>query len=288
MLKRKTNKGRTFSKKWRKNMSEAHKGYKRPKYVTKKIVATRKKNGYKHSRKTCLKISKSNKGKPKFKGKTYEEIYGEKRAKEIKQKQKASSNIGKKRKGKTWIEIFGEKRALEMKENLNKIQKGRSYEERFGIEGAIRVKQSIKRGNIRSKKFKDTSIELVLDKILEKIKKEIPITYTKQKYELFGTPDRFIEPNICIFADGDYWHCNPKFYTPKFLHKNYNLTARQIWSKDNNVNNSLQKEGYKVLRFWESDINKNEEKIKCIIEKTVKKIKERDESRVLLFDEIST
>jgi DNA mismatch endonuclease (patch repair protein) len=89
--------------------------------------------------------------------------------------------------------------------------------------------------------FNDTSIELELQEALM----EEGIKFTPQKYELKGTPDIFIEPNICIFADGDYWHNIPK----------------QI-EKDKNINKYLISEGYEVLRFWEHDIHKNLEK--CI------------------------
>lgn len=54
---------------------------------------------------------------------------------------------------------------------------------------------------------------------------------------LMGQPDIFIEPNICIFIDGDYWH---------------NLWYVQ--KRDAEVNNVLQKQGYKVIRIWEHEI----------------------------------
>lgn len=58
-------------------------------------------------------------------------------------------------------------------------------------------------------------------------------------------PDIFIEPNICIFADGVYWHDYPNGL-----------------KKDKIVNKKLAAEGYKVYRFWEHDIH--EDPRKCI------------------------
>jgi DNA mismatch endonuclease (patch repair protein) len=55
--------------------------------------------------------------------------------------------------------------------------------------------------------------------------------------KIFGHPDIFIKPKICIFVDGNYWHNYP----------NGN-------GRDKKVNETLEKSGYKVIRFWESDI----------------------------------
>jgi len=55
---------------------------------------------------------------------------------------------------------------------------------------------------------------------------------------LVGQPDLFIKPNICVFCDGDYWH---------------NLPGSK--EKDLRVTKKLEDDGYKVLRFWEKDIN---------------------------------
>ena len=51
-----------------------------------------------------------------------------------------------------------------------------------------------------------------------------------------------MDPNICIFADGDYWHSDGFPETRK---------------RDKIVNKELKKQGYKVLRFWEHEIKKN-------------------------------
>lgn len=36
-----------------------------------------------------------------------------------------------------------------------------------------------------------------------------------------------------------------------------NTIAKEIWDRDKQVNTILEKNGYKVLRFWERDINNN-------------------------------
>lgn len=59
------------------------------------------------------------------KGKTYEECYGEKKGKEVKEKiaKNIRENQAKKRKGKTFEEIYGAKKAKEIKEKQTKGQK---------------------------------------------------------------------------------------------------------------------------------------------------------------------
>jgi DNA mismatch endonuclease (patch repair protein) len=98
---------------------------------------------------------------------------------------------------------------------------------------------------------KDTKIERLLQNRLT----VAGIQYSKHK-RLIGQPDIFIEPNICIFCDGDYWHANPSKYQATDIIINH-ITASQVWAKDKNVTKKLIKQGYRVLRFWEHDINNN-------------------------------
>lgn len=99
----------------------------------------------------------------------------------------------------------------------------------------------------------NTSIELKLQELL--ISKNI--SFASQKCisldNTFTKVDIFIEPNICIFADGDYWHANLiKFKLSDKIRGG--LTMEQKRDKDKSINNLLLKRGYRVLRFWESDI----------------------------------
>lgn len=67
--------------------------------------------------------------------------------------------------------------------------------------------------------------------------------------------------NIIVEVDGDFWHCNPnsKHSTPKYETQKNNLIKDSIknqWALDN---------GYKLLRFWENDINNNIKQVKEIL-----------------------
>lgn len=75
------------------------------------------------------------------------------------------------------------------------------------------------------------------------------------------------EYNVIIEVDGDFWHCNPdsKHNMPKYETQKRNLIKDSIksqWAIDN---------GYKLLRFWENDINNNIKQVKQILLETLGK-----------------
>lgn len=106
---------------------------------------------------------------------------------------------------------------------------------------------------------RSTNAELILFDIL----KDLNIHFIKHKpIETICQADAFIGPNIAIFADGDYWHCNPRSYPiPKTKAQFKNINRDKI------QNSKLIKEGYRVIRFWEFDLINN--KMSC--KETIKK-----------------
>jgi DNA mismatch endonuclease (patch repair protein) len=112
--------------------------------------------------------------------------------------------------------------------------------------------------------LKDTSIEIALQNKL----KELDITFEKHK-TIIGQPDIFIQPNICIFADGCYWHgCEQCIDKNKM--SNW-ILARQV--SDRIITANLRNKGYKVFRFWEHDIRKNVDA--CIAQIQIELMKEK-------------
>lgn len=65
--------------------------------------------------------------------------------------------------------------------------------------------------------------------------------------------DIFIEPNIVIEIDGDYWHANPSKYNSDSIIAGGRY-AKEIWAEDIQENHELNKLGYYIIRIWESDI----------------------------------
>ena len=104
--------------------------------------------------------------------------------------------------------------------------------------------------NLQNPIYKET----IPEKLIEKELKKINVYYTKQislpKIKPISCVDFFLpEYNLIIFVDGNYWHKRP-----------------QAIGRDKGINIYLKNAGYKVLRFWESDI-KNIKKLKQIIRK---------------------
>ena len=91
-----------------------------------------------------------------------------------------------------------------------------------------------------------TSIEIKTKEFLDNLK----IRYVMNKPIIGITqPDFFIEPNICIYCDGDYWHSLPKAI-----------------ERDKRINERLRFNNYKVIRLREKnreiDLTKLEDSIK--------------------------
>jgi len=120
----------------------------------------------------------------------------------------------------------GKKVSEEHKEKLRKLWTGHKLTD-------------LQKQKIRMKRMhqvfpqKDTSIEIKLQKELERRN----IKFEKHK-PILGQPDIFIEPNICIFADGDYWH-----------------NREEVKNRDMYVNKNLILQKYIVIRFKEHEIN---------------------------------
>lgn len=61
--------------------------------------------------------------------------------------------------------------------------------------------------------------------------------------------------NLIIEFNGDYWHCNPKKYSPDYLHPHKKKTAKDIWEEDKIRIDKIKKYGYNLEVIWESDFN---------------------------------
>lgn len=194
--------------------------------------------GYKHTQEDKDKISKASK---KF-WKTHKE-----------EMRKKISDV---RKGMKFTETH--------KNNLRKFgEQNHNYGKHFSEETKAKIRLSNK-----NRVIKDGSIEILKDR-LAKARKHIKqkkcntlperimqvalkknnIEFETQK-TILGTPDIFIKNNICIFCDGNYWHNYP-----------------HLRDSDKKINATLISQGYKVLRFWESDIKKNIDNCINIIKK---------------------
>ena len=87
---------------------------------------------------------------------------------------------------------------------------------------------------------------------------------TRKKFKInditvLGKPDIvFIKYKVCVFLDSDFWH---GWQYPRWKH----LLKNNFWrekiernrKRDIKVTQTLRKQGWTVLRFWEHNIKKN-------------------------------
>lgn len=93
--------------------------------------------------------------------------------------------------------------------------------------------------------YKDSKPERFLQSVLS----INGINYEMHKQSIFGYPDIFIKPNICIFIDGCYWH-GCKIHNKKIN----NIAVIKKMERDKIVNDKLKLQNYKIIRIWEHEI----------------------------------
>jgi DNA mismatch endonuclease (patch repair protein) len=101
---------------------------------------------------------------------------------------------------------------------------------------------------------RDTKPELLLRRVLW----GMGLRYRLQS-KITGRPDLlFVSARVAIFVDGCQWHCCPRHWVrPKsnviFWDRKFNNTKK----RDVLVNAQLKSAGWKVLRFWEHEVEKD-------------------------------
>jgi DNA mismatch endonuclease Vsr len=120
-----------------------------------------------------------------------------------------------------------------------------------------KISKSQRNNNMRAIRSKDTSIELMLRKELWRR----GLRYRVNCKDVYGKPDiLFVKAKVAIFCDGDFWHgkdYNENTFARSDNSEFWNNKIIRNMERDKIVDDELSKQGYKVLRFWESDIVKN-------------------------------
>jgi DNA mismatch endonuclease (patch repair protein) len=126
-----------------------------------------------------------------------------------------------------------------------------------------------RRKNMQNIRSKNTIPELLVMNELKRRK----IYFAKHVDKIFGKPDIvFRRKKIIVFIDSDFWHYNPqKFIMPATNVEYWEKKIQKNRERDKLVNETLRKEGWLVLRFWESDIKKDTNKV---VDKIIKKLEE--------------
>lgn len=90
------------------------------------------------------------------------------------------------------------------------------------------------------------------------------LRFRKNYAKLIGKPDIvFPGARVAVFIDGDYWHARVlRERGPEALYDRIKTANRDYWidkftkrvKRDDEVTAALEKDGWTVLRFWESDV----------------------------------
>ncbi len=130
-----------------------------------------------------------------------------------------------------------------------------------------------RRKNMQAVKSTGSKIEVALAKSLF----SKGYRYRKNDKTVFGKPDlTFKKYKIAIFVDSEFWH-GKDWEVRKHDHK----TNQEFWHKkiernierDKEVNRELKKQGWKVLRFWGKQIQKDLNSCVHLIEEAIKEAK---------------
>lgn len=152
--------------------------------------------------------------------------------------------------------------ARKISEVKKKMFKNPISKESFRERSSESHKKYYKNNPVALEKLKEIRSKIIYPRIDTKIEQALQ-NALKKKDVLFTTQHPFYNnecetrmdiaiPNkkIAIYCDGDYWHNLPNYK-----------------QRDQKINLALQNAGWKVLRFWESEINSN-------VENCIKKIEE--------------
>ena len=126
-----------------------------------------------------------------------------------------------------------------------------------------------RRKNMKAVKNKDSEIERLLRKELW----SRGLRYRKNYKKIIGKPDIvFVGKKVAVFCDSEFWHGYD--WENK---KNEIQSRREFWipkiernmQRDIKVTQTLENEGWTVLRFWGNDIKKKTKECADIIERAV-------------------
>lgn len=100
----------------------------------------------------------------------------------------------------------------------------------------------------------ETSIEVALRRALY----ATGLRYRKNYRKAFGCPDiAFVGQKIAVFCDSSFWHGRDMASLGKRLRKNRAFWLNKInanIARDRRVDQTLKEAGWRVLRFWDEDI----------------------------------
>ncbi|ODS38034.1 MAG: very short patch repair endonuclease [Candidatus Altiarchaeales archaeon WOR_SM1_86-2] len=141
-----------------------------------------------------------------------------------------------------------------------------------------RLTKEQRRKNMQAVKSKGSKIENKLSKALW----AKGYRYRRNYSKVTGNPDIvFLSLKIAIFCDSEFWHGKDWKRKKHEIKSNKGFWHKKIdgnIKRDGEVNKLLKNQGWKVLRFWGKEIEKNLEK--CI-DKIDKAVEERKKEKII-------
>jgi DNA mismatch endonuclease (patch repair protein) len=72
-----------------------------------------------------------------------------------------------------------------------------------------------------------------------------------------GKPDvAYIGQKVAVFVDGEFWHGHPRTFQPGTRGPYWDSKIARNRTRDATVTTTLQANGWTVLRFWDSEVEK--------------------------------
>jgi DNA mismatch endonuclease (patch repair protein) len=107
---------------------------------------------------------------------------------------------------------------------------------------------------MRSVRTRDTAPEIRLRRALWKA----GLRYrTRARIERAQPDVAFLGPRVAVFVDGCFWHGCPRHYTRPAENASFWLAKIETnRTRDARNNQALERQGWKVLRFWECEVEK--------------------------------
>lgn len=99
--------------------------------------------------------------------------------------------------------------------------------------------------------IEDTSIEIIMQK--ELTRRHIDFVAHQPVLNMCQPDMVIINERLIVQCDGDWWHANPRFYDYGNLSK---IQAENI-KRDTYQDAMLRRNGWRVMRFWGSEIKKD-------------------------------
>jgi DNA mismatch endonuclease, patch repair protein len=133
------------------------------------------------------------------------------------------------------------------------------------------------RRNMSAIRSRDNRTELALRKALF----AAGLRFRLHRRDLSGNPDIvFVGARVAVFVDGDFWHARSlrekgieavrrAIRTPTQSYWLAKFARRVV--RDDEVSEALRKEGWRVMRFWESDVKRDLQKTVRAVVRAVKR-----------------